>query len=78
MIWAHVRGYPNWPGIIKSETPNGKYVIHFFGDYTRSELTKSKIMHLMEGFNQFATSKPSIQLKKAINEAKLFVMDQNR
>lgn len=79
MIWAHIKGYPNWPGIIEEETPKGKYRIHFFGDYTTSEVTKNKIMHLMEGFNKFTTVvAPTAQLTKAITEARYFVFDQNR
>lgn len=79
IVWAHVRGFANWPGIIEEETKTGKYLIHFFGDYTRSEVTKSKIMHLMEGFNQFATVQtPSMRLTKAIREAQFFILDKDR
>lgn len=51
VVWAHVKGFPNWPGIIEEETPKGKYKIHFFGDYSTSDVGKNKIMHLLEGFN---------------------------
>lgn len=79
LVWAHIRGYPNWPGIIEAETSNGKYTIHFFGDYSKSDVTKGKIMHLMEGFNKFTDlTKPTALLLKAINEAKYFVFDTNR
>lgn len=42
MVWAHIRGYKNWPGIIEEETPKGKYKIHLFGDYSTSEVGKNK------------------------------------
>lgn len=79
MVWAHIKGFSNWPGIIEEETPKGRYRIHFFGDYTRSDVTKNKIMHLLEGFNFYATmKKPTSLLCKAIAEAQLFILDQNR
>lgn len=78
-IWAHIRGFSNWPGIIESETPKGRYRIHFFGDYTHAEVTKGKIMHMIEGFNQFATmTTATYLLKKAIGEAQYFTSDNNR
>lgn len=79
MIWAHVRGYSLWPGIIEEEMPNGRFRIHFFGDYTRCDVTKSKIIHMMEGFNTFSTVEVrSPQLNKAIREAAFFVFDEER
>lgn len=47
MVWAHIKGFRNWPGIIEHETPKGMYKIHFFGDYSTSEVSKNKIMHLL-------------------------------
>lgn len=79
MVWAHIRGFANWPGIIEEETVSGKYRIHFFGDYTKADVTKGKIMHLLEGFNHYTTSQAStIRLTKAIKEAQLFIFDVNR
>lgn len=77
MIWGYVRGSSYWPGVIEGETPKGKYNIHFFGDYTNYDLPKSKIMHIMEGFNRMSTERNG-NLNKAILEAKMFVFDQNR
>lgn len=79
MVWVHISSFPNWPGIIEEETKMGKYSIHFFGDYTRSVVTKGKIMHLMKGFNHFSTvEKPSALLCKAIKEAQFFILDTDR
>lgn len=78
MVWAHVKGFKNWPGIIEEETPKGKYKIHFFGDYTTSEVGANKIMHLMEGFKNYASmEKPTPLLIKAITEAQMFILDKN-
>lgn len=79
MVWARIRGFPNWPGIIEEETPKGQFRIHFFGDYTRSDVGRNKIMHLLEGFNYYANLKqPTKLLYKAIVEAQMFVMEPNR
>lgn len=70
MIWAHVKGFRNWPGIIENETTKGKYKIHFFGDYSTSDVSKNKIMHLMEGFKDYTNAdKPTHLLRKAIEDA---------
>lgn len=79
MIWAHIKGYANWPGIIEKETSDGKFLVHFFGDYSRSVVSKNKIMHLMEGFQIYSkAAKPTILLIKAIKEAQKFILDDKR
>lgn len=78
MVWAYIRGYRNWPGIIEAETPKGRYKIHFFGDYTTSEVSKNKIMHLLEGFKDYSPADSTTLLYKAISEAQLFILDKNR
>lgn len=40
LVWAHVRGFAYWPGVIEEELTNGKYRIHFFGDYSRADITR--------------------------------------
>lgn len=78
LVWARIRGYTNWPGVIERETSSGKYLIHFFGDYTKSEVTKAKITHLMEGFQQFSRMKaPTVLLQKSIRELSVFVREAN-
>lgn len=78
MVWAHVKGFKNWPGIIEEETSNGRYRIHFFGDYSTSTVTKNKIMHVLEGFRNYeSVEKPTLLLIKAITEAQMFVLDQS-
>lgn len=78
-IWAQVRGYAVWPGIIEEVLPNGKYRVHFFGDYTRCDMTRAKIMHAMEGFSKYATmKKPTGLLIKTVNETKFSILDTNR
>lgn len=74
LVWAHVRGYPFWPGVIEKITPKGKYLVHFFGDYSRSELGKSRITNFYEGFNRYSTNFGNIKLKKAVEEARIFLI----
>lgn len=79
LVWARLKGFPNWPGVIECETSSGKYLIHFFGDYTHSEVTKAKISHLMEGFETFSkVMKPTALLQKSIRELSFYFNDQNR
>lgn len=74
MVWSYVRGFPWWPGIVESETVDGKYTIHFFGDYSRYDVHKKNIKHFMEGFLQYAeVTKTSKLLYKAAEEAKIFL-----
>lgn len=77
LVWAKVKGYSLWPGIIEAETPKGRYRIHFFGDYSSCDVSKNKIVHMMEGFNTFLTVDiHNPKLNKAINEAKFFVFNE--
>lgn len=76
LVWAHIKGYANWPCIIEGETQSGKYLVHFFGDYTKSEVTKNKIMHLLEGFTKYANAeRPNHLLLKAIRETQMFLFE---
>lgn len=63
LIWAYVRGYPSWPGVIESITARGKFLIHFFGDYSRAEVTKSCITNFYEGFKQYINNCVVLMIK---------------
>lgn len=79
MVWARIREYVNWPGIIERQTEDGKFLIHFFGDYSVAKVPQTKIMHLMEGFIIYSkASKPSLLLIKAIKEGQMFILDTPR
>lgn len=79
MVWAYVRGSPYWPGIIEAELPDGKYKIHFFGDYTTCNVNKSKIKHFLEGFNDYSKmKKPTNLLIKAVEESKIFLFEAQK
>lgn len=71
LVWGYVRGYPSWPGVIECLTPKGKYLVHFFGDYTRAELGRSCITNFFEGFNQYTSNFGNARLQRAINEARI-------
>lgn len=78
LIWANLKGYPLWPAIIEEECPNGKYAIHFFGDYTRATVTKSKIVHFFEGFSLYSKLNSSnTLLHKAVREMHLFIFEKD-
>lgn len=74
LVWAYVKGYPTWPCVIERITAKGKFAVHFFGDYTKAEVSRHNITHFMEGFNQFGHDFGNIKLKKAVEEAKIFLL----
>lgn len=75
LVWAYIKGYPSWPGVIEEVTANGKFMIHFFGDYSRAQVTRRYIMNFFEGFNQFSSNFGNVKLRKAVEEAKFFLFD---
>lgn len=77
IVWAHIRGYALWPGIIEELCANGKYKIHFFGDYSISYVTKYKIVHYMEGFSSYSNyTKTNLLLHKAVRETQIFLFER--
>lgn len=51
ICWIKVRGFKDWS---IEQCVNGKYVIHFFGDYTFSQpVSRNKITNFYEGFSIF-------------------------
>lgn len=77
LVWAYVRGYPSWPGVVEEILSNGKYRIHFFGDYTRADVTGRCITNYFEGFHQFSSHFGNLKLRKAVEEAKFFLLGVN-
>lgn len=74
LVWAYVKGYPSWPCVIESITEKGKFLVHFFGDYTKAEVTRKYITHFFEGFNQFGNNFGNQKLRKAVEEAKICLL----
>lgn len=77
LVWAYIKGYPFWPGVIEEFLPNGKYLIHFFGDYSRGQVTRRFITNYFEGFNQFSSNFGNIKLKKAVDEAMFLIFEKH-
>lgn len=77
LVWAKMRGFPHWPGVIENITRRGKYSIHFFGDYTRSEITASNIWNFFEGFSLYSDSSNQ-KLRKAVDEARTFLLSATK
>lgn len=75
LVWAYVRGSPYWPGVVEEMLPNGKYSIHFFGDYTKFPVSRHNIITYFDGFNQFSCNFGNMKLHKAVEEAKIFLFD---
>lgn len=77
LLWSYVRGFPYWPAVLEQILPNGKYKVHFFGDYTRADVTRRCILDYYEGFGQFSCNFGNIKLQKAVEEAKYFLFGNN-
>lgn len=86
VVWAKVRGYSWWPGIIKKITLKSdtleikenknkkelKYFVKFIGDNSHSILTKDKLQNFQEKFSVYSKSKKR-QLINSIKLAKKFL-----
>lgn len=77
LVWGYVRGSPYWPGVVENILPNGKFMIHFFGDYSKYPLARHNIITYFDGFNQFYCNFGNLKLRKAVEEAKIFLFDKN-
>lgn len=78
IVWCRIRGYPTWPGVIEEHTSDGKYLIHFFGDFTRAKVTKSKIYYYLDGYVNYTKIKPSAMLVKTVTESQMFLFELRR
>lgn len=74
LVWAYVKGYPYWPGVIEEETARGQFVVHFFGDYTRSNVSRNSVRHFFEGFEEYSSHDTNKKLPKAIQEARIMLL----
>lgn len=76
ICWVKIRGYKDWPGVIE-DCVNGKYIIHFFGDYSISTpVTRYKITNFYEGFSLFKHTFDDHKLRKAVQEACICLMNE--
>lgn len=76
LVWAKMRGFPYWPGVIENVTSKGQYNVHFFGDYTRSHISRNNIVHFLDGFEQYSSHTGNAKLLKAIKEARIFLLSE--
>lgn len=76
ICWVKIRGYKDWPGVIESHV-NGKYSVHFFGDYTTSVVARGKITNFYEGFSLFCHTFDAPKLQKAVQEACICLMQND-
>lgn len=75
LIWAKVRGYKVWPGIIE-KIIDSHVLIHFFGDYSYSYLHRNAVLYSYEGgFTIYEKGKRNdAKLEKAVKEATLYAL----
>ena len=85
VVWAKVKGYPWWPGIIrhisnlnnyKGISKNKTYIVDFIGNNSHGELTKKDIKFFSQNYEEHCKTKnPS--LLKSIQLAKKLYFERN-
>lgn len=71
-VFAKVRGYSPWPAMItgvKDNSPQNKYIVHFYGTRQRAECKAKDIFSYEE--NKFSLGKPKKRRKNLFSKALL-------
>ena len=87
LVWAEIRGYPWWPGIVQSSkvkigsnkeeiNKEIKVLVNFLGDNTHAEIPLQKIEIYEKKYEEFSKTKKK-NLQKAIILANKLVKDEN-
>ena len=82
LIWAKIRGYPWWPGIVQSNkskihiskeetNKEQKILVNFLGDNTHAEIPIDKVEDYNKKYTEFSKTKKK-SLLKAISIANKF------
>lgn len=74
VVWAKIRGYPWWPGIVNSVQNDDPeeviFKVSFFGDTTHAFLDETKVAKFEANFTQYeAEGRNSKKLLRSIAEA---------
>lgn len=76
LYWVKLRGYCMWPAIVEGVTGANRFVVHFFGDYTRSTVYRNSLLYnFADGFVMFnneQNASKNLKLCKSVNEASMF------
>jgi|LauGreDrversion4_2_1035121.scaffolds.fasta_scaffold283989_2 hypothetical protein len=87
LVWAKIRGYPWWPGIVQSSkvkigsnkeeiNKEIKVLVNFLGDNTHAEIPLQKIENYEKKYEEFSKTKKK-NLQKAILLANKLVKGEN-
>jgi hypothetical protein len=76
VVWAKVKGFPWWPGVVASTTRGGDILVNFIGDESHAELPMSKVCKFESKSDEYSNTKHkgllnSIRLAKKIHEGEL-------
>lgn len=81
LYWVKIKGFKVWPGVFESKNGTSQFNFHFFGDYSKcSKVNRSNILaNFSDGFVKFEKIyKSDAKLTKAVKEASLFAIAQNK
>jgi hypothetical protein len=83
VVWAKVRGFPWWPGVVKTmmhriskSQDETKVVVNFIGDNSHANLPLNKVERFMPKYDEYANTKHkallnSISVAKKIHSGEL-------
>lgn len=76
VVWAKVKGFPWWPGVVASVTRAGDVLVNFIGDESHAELPMTKVCKFESKCDEYSNTKHkglqnSIRLAKKIHEGEL-------
>ncbi len=76
VVWAKVKGFPWWPGVVVKVTRGGDVIVNFIGDESHAELPMSKVCKFMSHYDEFSDTKHkrllhSIKLAERIHKGEI-------
>lgn len=78
LYWVKLRGFCMWPATVEEVIGSNRFIVHFFGDYTRSIVYRNSFLYKFnEGFVVFNGDQKmvkNVKLSKSVNEASMCYM----
>ena len=88
VVWAKIRGFPWWPGIVRSllikialieenkkNLMDSKILVNFIGDKSHAKLTIDKLEKFKEKYDEFSKTKKKYLIKSIQIAKKIYTGD---